>query len=104
MHFRLNETQEACRAMAREFAEREITPIALERDRMTLIFGIPNLIAYSQMTLEPGDLISTGSCDGAGIFRKTDPTPYLLKVQRGRSRLQADRRAAQPRRGRAVTA
>ena len=36
MHFRLNETQEACRAMAREFAEREITPIALERDRMTL--------------------------------------------------------------------
>ena len=36
MDFRLNETQEALRAMAREFAEREIKPIALERDRMTL--------------------------------------------------------------------
>ena len=36
MDFRLNETQEALRAMAREFAEREIKPISLERDRMTL--------------------------------------------------------------------
>ena len=46
-----------------------------------LIFGIRDLIAYySQMTLEPGDLISTGTCEGAGIFRKPDPTPYLLKV------------------------
>ncbi len=34
MDFRLNETQEALRAMAREFAEREIKPIAAERDRM----------------------------------------------------------------------
>lgn len=46
-----------------------------------MIFGIRDLIAYySQMTLEPGDLISTGTCEGAGIFRKPDPTPYLLKV------------------------
>lgn len=34
MDFCLNETQEALRAMARDFAEREITPIAAERDRM----------------------------------------------------------------------
>lgn len=34
MDFCLNESQEALRAMAREFAEREITPIAAERDRM----------------------------------------------------------------------
>ncbi len=46
-----------------------------------MIFGIRDLIAYySQMTLEPGDLISTGTCEGAGIFRKPDPTPFLLKV------------------------
>ena len=36
MDFRLSETQEALRAMAREFAEREIKPISLERDRATL--------------------------------------------------------------------
>ncbi len=36
MDFRLNETQESLRAMAREFAEREIKPIALERDRAAL--------------------------------------------------------------------
>jgi alkylation response protein AidB-like acyl-CoA dehydrogenase len=36
MDFRLNETQEALRAMAREFAQREIAPISLERDRATL--------------------------------------------------------------------
>ena len=46
-----------------------------------MIFGIRELIAYySQMTLEPGDLISTGTCEGCGIFRKPDPTPFLLKV------------------------
>ena len=36
MDFRLTETQEALRTLAREFAEREVIPIALERDRMTL--------------------------------------------------------------------
>lgn len=34
MDFRLDETQEAVRATARRFAEREIMPIAAERDRM----------------------------------------------------------------------
>jgi alkylation response protein AidB-like acyl-CoA dehydrogenase len=36
MDFRLTETQEALRTMARDFAEREIKPIALERDRASL--------------------------------------------------------------------
>jgi alkylation response protein AidB-like acyl-CoA dehydrogenase len=35
MDFVLNERQEALRTLAREFAEREIAPIALERDRAT---------------------------------------------------------------------
>ncbi len=43
------------------------------------IFGVPALLAYlSQVvTLEPGDLIFTGTPPGVGIARK--PTPLLLK-------------------------
>jgi len=36
MDFELNERQEALRTLAREFAQREIAPVALERDRATL--------------------------------------------------------------------
>ena len=37
-----------------------------------LIFSIPTLIAYisSALTLEPGDLILTGTPDGVGVFRE----------------------------------
>lgn len=37
-----------------------------------LIFDVPELIAYcsSVVTLEPGDLILTGTPDGVGIFRE----------------------------------
>jgi 2-keto-4-pentenoate hydratase/2-oxohepta-3-ene-1,7-dioic acid hydratase in catechol pathway len=37
-----------------------------------LIFGVPQLIAFlsSVMTLEPGDLISTGTPAGVGLARK----------------------------------
>ena len=43
-----------------------------------LLFGIPELIAYitTVMTLEPGDLILTGTPAGVGIARKP---PLLLK-------------------------
>lgn len=43
------------------------------------IFGVPALLSYvSQViTLEPGDLIFTGTPPGVGIARK--PTPVLLK-------------------------
>lgn len=44
------------------------------------IFGVPHLLSYlSQVvTLEPGDLIFTGTPPGVGIARK--PTPVLLKA------------------------
>ncbi len=43
-----------------------------------MIFKVPNLMAYlSQgITLEPGDIIATGTPEGVGIFR--DP-PVLLQ-------------------------
>jgi 2-keto-4-pentenoate hydratase/2-oxohepta-3-ene-1,7-dioic acid hydratase in catechol pathway len=44
------------------------------------IFGVPHLLSFvSQViTLEPGDLIFTGTPPGVGISRK--PTPVLLKA------------------------
>jgi 2-keto-4-pentenoate hydratase/2-oxohepta-3-ene-1,7-dioic acid hydratase in catechol pathway len=43
----------------------------------TMIYGLPVLIAYlsRHMTLEPGDIISTGTPEGTGHFRK--PPRYL---------------------------
>ena len=43
-----------------------------------MIFGVAYLVSYiSQgITLEPGDVIATGTPDGVGIFRKP---PVLLK-------------------------
>ncbi len=34
---------------------------------------------YSWMTLNPGDMISTGTISGVAAFRKPDPEPYFLK-------------------------
>jgi len=46
-----------------------------------MIFSIPKLIAYlSQMTLEPGDLISTGTPEGVAMGRKPDERPWFLKA------------------------
>ncbi len=43
-----------------------------------LIFSVPQLIAYvsRMMTLEPGDLITTGTPAGVGVFRET---PVFLR-------------------------
>lgn len=43
-----------------------------------LIFRIPELIAYisASITLEPGDIIATGTPEGVGVFRKP---PVFLK-------------------------
>ena len=43
-----------------------------------LIFKIPMLIAFisAAITLEPGDIIATGTPDGVGVFRKP---PVFLK-------------------------
>jgi 2-keto-4-pentenoate hydratase/2-oxohepta-3-ene-1,7-dioic acid hydratase in catechol pathway len=44
-----------------------------------LIFGVPELIEYisRSITLEPGDIIATGTPEGVGAFRKP---PVFLKV------------------------
>ncbi len=44
-----------------------------------MIYKIPDLIAYwSQITLEPGDIISTGTPGGVGIHHKPNPQDWLL--------------------------
>src|SRR4029453_17560111 len=42
-----------------------------------MIFGVPELIAFisRQITLEPGDVIATGTPAGVGVFR--DPPLFL---------------------------
>ena len=46
----------------------------------TMIFGVAEIVAYvSQfMTLEPGDLITTGTPPGVGLGQK--PEPFYLKA------------------------
>jgi 2-keto-4-pentenoate hydratase/2-oxohepta-3-ene-1,7-dioic acid hydratase in catechol pathway len=45
-----------------------------------LIYKIPDLLAYwSQMTLEPGDVITSGTPGGVAFFRQPDPEPWFLK-------------------------
>jgi acylpyruvate hydrolase len=44
-----------------------------------MVFKVADLVAYwSQMTLEPGDIISSGTPGGVGIFRQP-PEKWLLK-------------------------
>jgi acylpyruvate hydrolase len=51
-----------------------------QHERLTdMIFDIPTLIAFfSQMTLEPGDIISSGTFGGVA-HEQSDPEPYFLK-------------------------
>ena len=46
-----------------------------------MIFDIPTLINYwsSIMTLEPGDVITTGTPAGIALAMKPDPMPFYLK-------------------------
>lgn len=45
-----------------------------------MIFKVPELIEYwSQMTLEPGDIITSGTPGGVAFFRKPDPQEFFLK-------------------------
>jgi acylpyruvate hydrolase len=45
-----------------------------------MIWSIPKLVAYlSQMTLEPGDVISTGTPEGVAMARKPGLPPWYLK-------------------------
>ncbi len=46
-----------------------------------MIWSIPKLIAWlSQMTLDAGDVILTGTPSGVAMGRKPDPAPFFLKV------------------------
>jgi 2-keto-4-pentenoate hydratase/2-oxohepta-3-ene-1,7-dioic acid hydratase in catechol pathway len=45
-----------------------------------MVFKMRQLVEFfSSMTLEPGDVITSGTPSGVAIYRKPDKTPYLLK-------------------------
>jgi 2-keto-4-pentenoate hydratase/2-oxohepta-3-ene-1,7-dioic acid hydratase in catechol pathway len=45
-----------------------------------MVFKMRELVEFfSSMTLEPGDVITSGTPSGVAIYRKPDKTPYLLK-------------------------
>ena len=45
-----------------------------------MIFKVRDLIEFfSSMTLEPGDIITSGTPSGVAIYRKPDKEPYLLR-------------------------
>ncbi len=45
-----------------------------------MVFKVRELVEFfSAMTLEPGDIITSGTPAGVAIYRKPDKTPYLLK-------------------------
>ena len=65
-----------------------------------LIFGVDDVIAYASQTttLEPGDLILTGTPAGVGVFR--DPPAPAAAGRRGDDRDRGPRVADEPRRRR----
>ena len=45
-----------------------------------MVFKMRELVEFfSSMTLEPGDIITSGTPSGVAIYRKPDKTPYLLQ-------------------------
>ena len=52
-----------------------------ESNTKHMVMDIPELIKYwsSIMTLEPGDIITTGTPAGIAMAMKPDPTPFYLK-------------------------
>lgn len=58
-----------------------------EANTSDLIHGVKELVAYasSGMTLEPGDIIATGTPSGVGVFR--DPKVFLQPGQRVRAEI-----------------
>lgn len=45
-----------------------------------MTFKVPELVEYwSQLTLEPGDVITSGTIPGVAAFMKPDPAPFFLK-------------------------
>jgi 2-keto-4-pentenoate hydratase/2-oxohepta-3-ene-1,7-dioic acid hydratase in catechol pathway len=45
-----------------------------------MVFKVRELVEFfSSMTLEPGDIITSGTPSGVAIYRKPDKEPYLLR-------------------------
>src|SRR5438046_9510356 len=45
-----------------------------------MVFKMRELVEFfSSMTLEPGDIITSGTPSGVAIYRKPDKTPFLLQ-------------------------
>src|SRR5204862_6830048 len=45
-----------------------------------MVFKMRELVEFfSSMTLEPGDIITSGTPSGVAIYRKPDKIPYLLQ-------------------------
>jgi len=65
------------------------TPVLMQ-DASTadMLFGVPELISFisRQITLEPGDLIATGTPAGVGVFR--DPPVFLEPGDRARCEIE----------------
>ena len=57
-----------------------------------MVFGVAEIVAFisQAITLEPGDLIATGTPAGVGVFR--DPQVLLSRATRSRSRSTASAR------------
>ena len=65
-------------------------PVLMQDGRTDdMVFGVPELIAFisQQITLEPGDLIATGTPAGVGVFR--DPPVFLEPGDRVRCEIEA---------------
>ena len=60
------------------------------------VFDIPTIIEYisASITLEPGDVISTGTPDGVGVFR--DPPVFLQPGDRVRIEIEGIGRVENP--------
>ncbi|MEW6265332.1 MAG: fumarylacetoacetate hydrolase family protein [Thermodesulfobacteriota bacterium] len=51
-----------------------------EANTSDMVFSVAEMVAHwSGLTLEPGDIITTGTPSGVAAFREPDPEPYFLK-------------------------
>jgi 2,4-didehydro-3-deoxy-L-rhamnonate hydrolase len=73
------------------------TPILMQDNHTgNTVFDIPTIIEYisASITLEPGDVISTGTPDGVGVFR--DPPVFLQPGDRVRIEIEGIGRVENP--------
>ena len=73
------------------------TPVKMQENHTgNVVFDIPTVIEYisASITLEPGDVISTGTPDGVGVFR--DPPVFLQPGDRVRIEIEGIGRVENP--------